>query len=214
MLTVLFVALFSLLLGLAFCFVGYRFFLVMLPIWGFFAGFWLGAEVTTLLFGAGFLATTTSWVIGFVAGLLGAVLSYLFFIIGVALVAAGFGWALGAGFMTALGFDPGFLVTIVAVVAAIVLVLLTLALNLQKYVIIAMTAIGGANAIVLSALLVLGRVSLESLRIAGNSIGPVLQDSWFWLIVWLVLAIAGIVVQIQTNRSYEFSREQYVEAWG
>jgi hypothetical protein len=33
--------LFALFLGLVFCFAGYRVFLVMLPIWGFFAGFWL-----------------------------------------------------------------------------------------------------------------------------------------------------------------------------
>ena len=104
MLSILFVSLFALILGLAFCFAGYRVFLVMLPIWGFFAGFWLGAEATTLLFGVGLLATTTSWVIGFVVGLLGAVLSYLFFIIGVALVAGGFGWALGGALMmSALG---------------------------------------------------------------------------------------------------------------
>ncbi len=87
MLSVLFVALFALIVGLAFCFAGYRVFLVMLPIWGFFAGFWLGAEVTTLLFGSGFLATTTGWVIGFVVGLLGAVLSYLLYFLGVALLA-------------------------------------------------------------------------------------------------------------------------------
>ena len=40
--TVIAYALLALLLGAAFCFVGYRFFLVMLPIWGFFAGLWHG----------------------------------------------------------------------------------------------------------------------------------------------------------------------------
>ncbi len=214
MLTVLLAALFALLLGLALCFGGYRFFLVMLPIFGFFAGFWLGAEATTLIFGGGFLATTTSWVVGFIVGLVGALLSYLFYILGVALVAGGFGWALGTGFMAALGFQSGFLTFVVALVAALVLLVLTLGLNLQKFIIIAITAIGGANAIVLSVLLVLGRVSVETLQGAGNSIAPVLQDSWFWLIVWLVIAIAGIVVQIRTNRSYTYSREQYIEDWG
>jgi hypothetical protein len=101
----------------------------------------------------------------------------------VALVAGGFGWALGAGFMAALGFQSGFLTFIVALVAALVL-------------------------------LVLGRVSIEALRTTGNSIGPVLQDSWFWLVVWLIIAIAGIVVQIRANRSYTHSREQQVQDWG
>lgn len=214
MLTVFLAALFSLLLGLALCFGGYRFFLVMLPVFGFFAGFWLGAEATTLIFGGGFLATTTGYVVGFVVGLVGALLSYLFYFLGVALLAGSFGWALGTGFMAALGFQSGFLTFIVALVAALVLLGLTLGLNLQKYAIIAITAIGGANAIVLSALLLLGRVSIETLRTAGNSIGPVLQDSWFWLVVWLIVAVAGIVVQIRANRSYSYSHEQYVEDWG
>ncbi len=214
MLSVLFVSLFAVVLGLAFCFAGYRVFLILLPIWGFFAGLWLGAEVTTLIFGGGFLATTTGLVIGLVVGLVFAVLSYLFYIIGVALVAASFGWALGAGLMAAIGFSSGFLITIVALVVAIIVAILTLVLNLQKYVIIIITAIGGANAIVLSVLLLLGRVSLDTLAGARNSIGPILQDSWFWLIAWLIVAIAGFVVQFRANRSYTYSHDQYPQDWG
>jgi hypothetical protein len=208
------VALFALIFGLAFCFAGYRVFLVMLPIWGFFAGFWLGAEATSLLLGTGFLATTTGWVIGFVVGLLGAVLSYLFYMLGVGLLAAAFGWAMGAGFMNALGFDPGLLTAMVGIIAALVMAGLVVLLNIQKYVIIAITAIGGANAIVLSGLLLFGRVSLEELRGAGNAIAPILQDSWFWLVIWLALGAAGLIVQIMTNRTYVFDREQYQEGWG
>lgn len=214
MLTVLFAALFALIVGLILCFVGYRAFLVLLPIFGFFAGFWLGAEVTGLIFGAGFLATVTGWVIGFIVGLVGALLSYLFYTVGVALVAAGFGAALGSGFMQAFGFDPGFLVAAVALSSAVMMALLTLILNLQKYVIIAITVIGGANAIVLSALLLLGRVSLGSVRTAGNAIEPILQDSWFWLIIWLAVAVAGFIFQVASNRRYTFSQSQYVEGWG
>ena len=34
------------------------------------------------------------------------------------------------------------------------------------------------------------------------------------MIAWLVLTVAGIVVQIRANRTYAFSREMYVEGWG
>ncbi len=129
-------------------------------------------------------------------------------------MAAGFGWALGAGFMAALGLSSGFLVTVVALVVAVIVAGLTLVFNLQKYVIIAITAIGGANAIVLSVLLLLGRVSLDSLKGAGNAIGPILQDSWFWLIAWLIVALAGIVVQIRANRDYTYADNQIPEDWG
>ena len=214
MLATITLAIFGLLLGAALCFAGYRFFLVMLPIWGFFAGVWLGAYAVTAIFGTGFLSTVTGLIVGIVAGIICAVLSYLFYAIGVAIVSGALGAALGSGIMTALGFDPGFLVTVVAIVSALVAVGLTFVLNLQKWVIIALSAIGGADLLVLSGLLLIGRVTVEQLQISGNLLKPIIQDSWFWLIAWLVLAVAGIVVQIRANRSYAFSREMYVEGWG
>ncbi|MCB0222208.1 MAG: DUF4203 domain-containing protein [Anaerolineae bacterium] len=213
MLSVLFTALFAVVFGLAFCFFGYRVFLVLLPIWGFFGGFWLGAQMMALLFGTGFLVTITGWVAGFILGMVFAILSYLFYILGVALVAASFGAAIGAGFMAALGFEGGFFVIIVALLCAVFVAALTLVMNLQKYVIILITAFGGANAIILSALLILGRVSMGNIQSAGNAIRPVLSDSFFWLILWLALAGAGVVIQIISNRTYTFSKEQFQEGW-
>ena len=58
----------ALFLGAVILFGGYRLFLILLPIWGFFFGFGLGAHTVTLLFGQEFFATVTSWVVGFVVG--------------------------------------------------------------------------------------------------------------------------------------------------
>jgi hypothetical protein len=201
-------------LGLVLCLWGYRIFLVMLPIFGFFAGFWLGAQAVALIFGTGFLVSVTGLVVGFIVGLIFAVLSYLFYFIGVALLALAAGAALGSGVMGAIGFDTGLLVLIVAIVSALVMAGLTLVFNLQKYVIIAIAALAGANAIVLSPLLLFGRISLESVSGAGSAIAPVLQDSWFWLIIWLIIAVGSIVYQVRSNRSYTFNRDVYVEGWG
>jgi len=205
------VALFALVLGAFFLLWGYRVFMVMLPIWGFFAGFWVGAQTIGLLLGGGFLATTTGWVVGFVVGLLFALFSYLFYMVGVALVAGAVGAALVTGFLSLFGMDSGFLVFMLAVVGALVMAGLTIFLNLQKYVIIALTAVGGANAVLLSVLLLLGRVNVDQLQRAGSSIRPILQDSWFWALAWLVLAIAGLIFQIRTNRTFWFGKEVYVE---
>jgi len=207
-------AAFAAALGAALLLVGYRIFLVLLPIFGFFAGFWLGAEAVSLIFGTGFLVTTTSWIVGAVVGLIAAVLSYLFFMLGIAVVAAAIGAALGAGFMGALGFESGFLVIIVVLVCAIAAAVLTVLFNIEKYAIIAFTAISGANALLLSVLLLIGKVSLEDLPATGNTIKPILQDSWFWLIVWLAVAVAGFVVQVRYNRDYEFTPDRYIEGWG
>jgi hypothetical protein len=201
-------------IGAGFCFVGYRLFLVMLPIWGFFAGFWIGAQATSLLLGTGFLATTTGLVVGFVIGIMGAVLAYLFYMVGVLIIAAAFGGAVGSGLMAALGFDPGFLNAIVTIVSAIVAAGLTLLLNLQKYVIIVFTAIVGAGLVVLSGMLVFGQVTLTELQAGANFLEPIFQGSWFWGLVWLALVAAGVVIQIRANQTYEFKKEMYVEGWG
>jgi hypothetical protein len=214
MLATITLAILAVLLGAAFLLVGYRFFLVMLPIWGFFGGFWIGAYAISLLLGTGFLATATGLVVGFVVGIIGAVLSYLFYIVGVLIIAGAFGGALGSGIMSALGFDPGLIMTIVTIISGLVAAGLTLVLNLQKYVIIVLTAMAGAVLVILAGMLLFGQVTVADLQAGGNFVQPIFQGSWFWGIVWLVLAIAGVVVQIRANRTYAFSREMYVEGWG
>ena len=203
-----------LLIGLAFTFYGYRLFLVMLPIWGFFAGFWLGANALMLLFGNGFLATTTGWIVGFVVGLLVALLSYLFYFLGVAIVAGIIGYGLGASFMGLFGLEGGLLVFGVGVVVALIVIVLTLVLNLQKYVVILLTALGGGVASVVAALVMLNQVSLQALSESGNALTAIADVSQIWLVVALALAIVGIIWQIRSSRSYEFKKEYYVQSWG
>ena len=130
----------ALLVGLTICFGGYRLFLVLLPIWGFFFGFGLGAETMQALFGVGFLSTVTSWVVGFIVAAIFALLSYLFYAVGVALVAGALGYALGAGFMNLIGLDWNWLVWLVGIAVGVGVVIVTFYFNLQKYVIIAATA--------------------------------------------------------------------------
>jgi hypothetical protein len=204
----------ALMIGVAFCFYGYRVFLVMLPIWGFFAGLWLGVEGVSLILGEGFLATTTGLVVGFFLGLVTAVLSYLFYFAGVAIVAFGFGAAVAVGLLTAIGVGADLVLLIAGIAGGIVVAAVTLLFNIQKYAIELITAIGGANGIVLAPLLLFDRVSLDSLETAGNSIKPVLADSGFWLVVWLAVAAAGFVFQLRQNRTFTFSKERYVEGWG
>ena len=91
------VTLIALLFGTAVCFGGYRLFLFLLPIWGFFVGFAIGAQSVQMLFGQDFLATVTSWVVGFIVALLFAVLSYLFYAVAVAVIAGSLGYGLRFG---------------------------------------------------------------------------------------------------------------------
>jgi hypothetical protein len=214
MLTTIFISVFALLLGLAICFVGYRLFLVFLPIWGFFAGLYIGAMTTSTLFGGGFLADITGLVVGVIVGLITGILSYLFYLVGVVIVAGVIGWIAGTGLMAAIGLEPGLVVSLVGLAFAVGLIILTLIFNLQKYAIISLTSVLGSDLLVLSGLLLFNQVSVEQLQAGSNLVQPILQSSWFAWLAWVTLAVAGIVVQIRANRTYTFTRERYVEAWG
>src|SRR5512137_1108670 len=94
----------ALLFGLVMAFAGYRLFLILLPIWGFFFGFGLGAQtIMALSPNDAFLATVTSWVVGFIVAAVFAVLAYLFYIAAVAIVSFSFGYSVTVGVLTALG---------------------------------------------------------------------------------------------------------------
>ena len=185
----------ALLFGLAVTFGGYRLFLALLPIWGFIFGFGLGAQTLQVLFGYGFLATTTSWVVGFIVGALFGVLSYMFYIFGVALLAGSVGYSLGVGVMVWLGLSPGFITWIVGVVLGIVLIAVTLLFNLQKYMIVIGTAVIGAGLLI--GTLMMGVIGVALTRFVDNPIQTMLQDSPLWAILFIVLAVAGIIVQLR-----------------
>ncbi len=214
MLQIIVLSLFALGVGIVLLLWGYRAFLAMLPIFGFFAGLWMGAYLVELLFGGGFFATATGLVVGLVTGIVFALLSYLFYFFGVAVVAAIMGYVLGYGLMNAIGFDINWLAIVVGIVAGIFVMVLALRHNLQKYVIIGLTALAGANALILAPLLLFGRINPEDASIIGNAVQPVLQDSWLWLLIWIALAVAGMAYQVRTNRVYRFDPEEYEYGWG
>jgi hypothetical protein len=192
----------ALLFAAALIFGGYRFFLILLPIWGFFFGFGLGAQAVQALFSDGLFATVTSWVVGFIVAIIFALASYFFYAAAIAVVAGALGYMLGVGIMDLFNLSGLSLITfIVGVVLAVALIVVTFRFNLQKYVIIAATAIGGAAIAVGVMLLGVGGVSL--IQLAEHPVRLLWQTSPFMAIVFVLLAIAGIVVQIQANRRFE-----------
>ena len=192
----------ALLFATALIFGGYRFFLFLLPIWGFFGGFVLGSTAIEALFNTGLFATVTGWVVGFVVGAIFALLSYFFYAAAIAVAAGILGYMVGVGIMDLFGLNGLALITfIVGILAAIALVFVTIRYNLQKYVIIAATAIGGAALVAGTIMLGVGGVDL--IRLAESPLRLLWQASPFMAIVFVLLAVAGIAVQIRTNRRFE-----------
>jgi hypothetical protein len=190
-------------IGVAFAFWGLRLFLVLLPIWGFVMGFLFGANVVTALFGEGFLATTTSWVVGFVVALIFAVLSYLYYWFAVVFLGASAGYALGIGIMTWLNAGDGLLAFIVGFVFAVAVALAFIVLRIPKFLVVAFTAFGGAFAAMAGLAVLLGRVPINDLQ--GGTVGAYVRDelSWIWVGAAILLGIGGFFYQWMASSGAE-----------
>ncbi len=196
------------LFGMTLCFAGYKFFLVLLPIWGFVFGVGLGVQTMQALFGTGFIAEVSSWVVGFIVGAVFAVLSYMFYIVAVAVIAGSLGYIVTVGLLTGIGMNMGFLVWMIGIVAAIALAFVTLRFNVQKWVIIIATALLGAAVIYAGFYVIFNPVAAELLE---NPMKAFLSASPLLMIIAVATAIFGIVVQYQNTRS--FNLESY-NNWG
>jgi len=187
--------------GLALCFAGYRFFLVLLPIFGFFFGLILGAQTLQAIGGNNFpfLLSVTSWVVGFIVGGIFAVLSYLFYIAAVAIIAGALGYSAVVGILLAIGLPMGFLVWLIGLVVGVLLAIVTIRFNIQKYVIIIATAVLGAGEIIGAIVLMFNPAA----QVLANPVKAVLNASPLTAILFLVVAVLGIVAQIKQNQQYD-----------
>ena len=191
-------------LGGLIAFGGYRLFLVLLPIYGFFFGLSFGAHSVQALFGDGFLATTTSWVVGFFAGLLFGLLSYLFWVFAVALVAGSLGYGLVAAFFGLFDADLDVLVWVIGVLVGLAFAVGAVVLNLQKVVVIVATALIGAAGIVGTILLLF--TSSSAKVFAEDWAKELIDDHPLYFVLFAVVAAMGIVFQFMANRTYEIER--------
>jgi len=196
-----------LVLGAAVCFFGLWAWFIMLPIWGFIAGFFVGATGVTAIFGDGFLSTVTGWVVGLLVGLLFAAASYLFWYVGALLIAGSVGAALGSGLMEAFGVDAEWVIFIAALGGAALFVFVSFVIALPIYVVVVNTAFVGAIGAVTGAMLLLNRIDLEELDL-GPAIA-LIQESWFWAVTMVILAIMGIIVQLGTMSRAKLPEERW-----
>jgi hypothetical protein len=192
----------ALLFGLVLAFAGYRLFLLLIPIWGFFFGFGLGAQtIMAISPNDAFLATVTSWVVGFIVAAVFAVLAYLFYIFAVGLVSASLGYTATVGLLTAIGMQFGFIVWAAGLAVGVILAFVVLRFNIQKIVIELATAFLGAGIIVGVFMALFG--GLPTKEFIQNPVALALKNSPLWMIVFIVVGVLGLIAQIQNNRSFE-----------
>jgi len=197
-------------IGLVGCLLGLRVFFVALPIIGFVAGFFVGAAGIAALLGDNFLSNATGVIVGAIVGLVFAAVSYFFWYIGALLSAAASGALVGSAIMEAFSVDSGVVVFIVAAAVAIAFFLAAMVLALPIYVVIVNTAFVGAAGIVTGLLLVFNQINRVDLDY-GLAWATV-EESWFWMIAWIVLAVVGILYQIQSISSVRLPEDRWTQA--
>ena len=171
------------------CFAGHRLFRIVLAIYGFILGAMMASSVM------GITNTTGMLVAAAVGGLVGAGILVFAYFIGIALAGAGLGAFvahIGYGYVRP-GDPPVAVVIVLAVCGALV------AMVLQRYVVIVVTAFSGAWTVILGGLALAG--DMRVLRAAAG-------DVWIlypltaatgraWVpAAWIVLGLAGTGMQL------------------
>lgn len=196
------VGLLGVVLGAAFCFAGFRYFLLLLPVWGLFVGFMVGAGATATLLGEGFLGSVIGIVVGVAVAIVFALLSYFYWWGAILVVAGSLGfwfahWVLGLLGITA----DGFVVTLIAIAAGVALAVVAFIVNAPKYVAIILTAFAGAAWLVVGVALILGIVKTDGL--ADGALAALYQQGWVWIVIGAVAGAAGVVAQLQMTARWQ-----------
>ena len=99
-----------------------------------------------------------------------------------------------------------------ACIAAVALAffMAAMALALPIYVVIVNTAFVGAAGIVTGLLLLLNQINRVDLDY-GLAWATV-EESWFWMVAWIVLAVVGMLYQIQSIASVRLPEDRWTQA--
>jgi hypothetical protein len=200
--------LFAILAGGVMLFAGQFVLRLVLPIWGFFAGFAFGAGLFAGLADERFLGTVLGWVTGLVFALIFAVLAYLYYAVAVILAMAAFGFAIGSGLVVALGIDWNWVAVLVGLAMGAVLGLASVFGNMPMVVLAVLSSVAGAVSVVAGLMLLVG--SLDSADFTQSPVTDAVQAGWGWSLTLLALALLGIVVQ---TRQRVTMRRTVNETW-
>lgn len=181
---------------------------LMLPIWGFFAGFAFGAGLVADLADDRFLGTVLGWVLGLVFALVFALLAYLYYYVAVVIAMAAFGFAIGSGLVVALGIDWNWLAVLVGLLVGAIIGLAAIFADVPMIVLVILSSFAGAVGVVGGIMLLVG--ALDSADFTRGDFTNTVNNSWAWSLLLLVLAFAGILIQA---RQRALMRRSIQEAW-
>jgi hypothetical protein len=202
----------AIVIGGVFCFWGYFAMRIVIPIWGFFAGFMLGAGATAFFDDSEFLSTVLGWILGFFIGLLFALIAYLFYEIAVVLAFAGIGFTFGSGLMAALNIDWDWFVILIGVAVGILFGIVAVVTELPMVVLVVFSTIAGALAMTAGLMLVFNALDTEDF--SNAAIVDLIEDDWWWWVIAFALAIFGLVAQMKVITRMRWTvRQAWDNSW-
>jgi hypothetical protein len=200
------VGIIALLTGAVFCFRGYLAMRIVIPVWGAFAGFMLGAGIVAG--DAGFLANAAGWLVGFGLAIVFGAIAFLYYEVSVIIGMMAIGFVLGTGVMVALGVSWSWLIVLSGIVLAVVLSFIAITADLPMVLLTILTALAGASTMVGGLMLVVGTVDLEEFDLGSTT--ETLADGWWWYVVYGGLVVAGMIAQFT---DVDRRRETLRQAW-
>ena len=175
--------------GLLDCFFGYRVFRVAVALLGALVLGLLATSAVGQWFGGG---EVVSWVAFAVGALLGLVLSFAFYLVGVFLAGFSFGYAVTLALVPFTGPAATLLIGAVAGTACGLLALL-----LQRLIIAAATAFGGAFRVALAAAFFVDGLDWQFYLHSPEQVPALLVGRWWVTVVTLGLGFIGLVTQLR-----------------
>jgi hypothetical protein len=200
----------AIIVGVSLALAGLRYFYLLLPIWGFVAGFFVGAALITAVLGDGFLATTLGIVVGLVFGVLFAAISYFYWYFTVVLAAATAGGVLGASIFGAIGVSSSWLLFFIGLAFAVGAAILALMLNLPVYLVVVNTALAGAAIAIGGVLMVLNKFDRDD--IGTGALWQRIDDHWYLWVIWIVVAVFGMMSQLTARAMVQLPDDRWKPA--
>ena len=139
-----------------------------------------------------------------VLGLLFALLSYLFWFVAVSLIGGYLGYGIVVGFFGLIGVDLGPLVWILGVAVGIVAAVLTMVLNVQKWVVVIGTSLLGAAGVVGTILVLFNQLTPQQL--ADHPVKVVTDAGFGYAVLVIAIAVIAVAFQTSTTRAWEIER--------
>jgi hypothetical protein len=181
---------------------------LVIPIWGFFAGFAFGAGIVADFADEHFLGTVLGWVLGLVFALVFAILAYLYYYVAIVLAMGAAGFAIGSGIVVALGIDWNWVAVLVGLALGLVFGLIAVFANVPMIMLVIIGSIAGAVGVTGGFMLLVG--ALDSSDFSRGDFTDTVSNSFGWSLLLFVLAIGGIVIQAMQRA---VMRQSIQETW-